>query len=338
MTTVVSGPQNARTDPETGLRWYTWEGREIPSVTSSRSMAGMPHNLHRWHVRLICDRATLQYEELGRLLTREKRPRERALEENRLKEARAYLRAAPEEIREYKALRGTAVHEAADQKLQPDQVRDYIAVKVRVPVLGDDGKPLLRKDGTPRIHTIESRGWAPLAVDIDGEIVSEIVVPADDIVPRLRQYLHWLQASGAEILVSEGQVWNLTLGYAGSFDILCRFPNGEVWIVDLKTGDESYSDYVLQQMAYLMAEFVGADDVVDETATALLKQVAGVAILHLHEDSWEFLRIDADREAWDAFKGLLVYAKWTNAHATAETFTVASKKGSADPPAEEVAA
>ena len=37
VTIVVSpGPRNARTDPETGLRTYRWQGRDLPSVTSLR--------------------------------------------------------------------------------------------------------------------------------------------------------------------------------------------------------------------------------------------------------------------------------------------------------------
>ena len=34
------GPKNARTDPNTGLRFYTWQGVEYPSVTTIRRMAG----------------------------------------------------------------------------------------------------------------------------------------------------------------------------------------------------------------------------------------------------------------------------------------------------------
>ena len=65
---------------------------------------------------------------------------------------------------------------------------------------------------------------------------SGAIIAAEEIRPKLRQYLAWLHESGAEVLLKERQVWNLELGYAGSFDLLCRFPNGELWIVDLKTG------------------------------------------------------------------------------------------------------
>ena len=76
-----------------------------------------------------------------------------------------------------------------------------------------------------------------------------------------------------------------------------------------------------------MAEFIGADDTVDDAATALLHQVAGVAILHLQDDGWDFIKPVIDAEAWAAFRGLLAFATWTAAHATEGSFTVASKSG-----------
>ena len=66
-------------------------------------------------------------------------------------------------------------------------------------------------------------------------------LPLDDIEPaarpRVQQFRRWLERSGAERLVSEFQVFNLREGYAGTPDLLCRFPSGEVWLIDLKTGN-----------------------------------------------------------------------------------------------------
>lgn len=156
-----------------------------------------------------------------------------------------------------------------------------------------------------------------------------VVATAEEIGPRLRQYYAWLDDSGAEALLKERQVWNLTEGYAGSFDMLVRFPNGELWIVDLKTGKGTYSDHVLQQVAYLMAEFIGERGVVDDEATALLRNVAGVAILHLRDDGWEFIRPVVTPREWAAFRGLLAFALWTHKHSTPESFTAATRSGTA---------
>jgi hypothetical protein len=306
--TIESGPKNAFIG-QNGLRYYRWQGREVPSVTSVRNMAGQPHALVAWKISKVLDRVCGRVvkddsgkevgwepgalDELTAMLTRERRPRERVLEKNRINEARAWLRSAYEEERDIAASRGTAVHRAAELGWTPETCEDYT----------------------------------------DPE--SQVTILADEIRPRLRQYLHWLQESGAEVVLQERQVWNLTLGYAGSFDLLVRFPNGQLWIVDLKTGGQTYSDHVLQQVAYLMAEFIGADDVVDDEATALLHRVDGIALLHLRDDGWEFIRPVADPSAWGAFQGLLRFATWTRDHAGPDAFTVASRSDSAatEPPA-----
>ena len=255
-----------------GLRFYRWQGRDLPSVTSVRRMAGVPFGLVSWQVSKVVTRAVEQSEELVAMLTREARPRERALETNRRKEAGRWLRAASVEERDAAAALGIAVHDAAATGQRPE--------------------------------------------DVD-----------EEVRPRLRQYLDWLETSGATVVLAERQVWNLTLGYAGTFDLLARFPNGQIWMVDIKTGSGTYSEHVLQLLAYLMAEFIGEDDVVDEEATTLLHQVSGVAILHLADDEWSFIRPEADAQAWAAFRGLLAFAVWTAAHATTESFTLAAKSG-----------
>lgn len=310
MTTVTvladDGPRNAQIEKGTGLRFYTWQGVRYPSVTSLRNMAGQPHGLVNWKVGKVLDRACGRIlkegdkevgwepgavEELTAMLTRDKRPRERVVEKNRIKEARAWLRSAFEEERDRSSARGTAIHRAAEKGIDPDDIEDYV----------------------------------------DPE--SGVTIPADEIRPAYRQYLAWLASSRAEILLAERQAFNLTLGYAGSFDIIARFPNGELWIVDLKSG-AAYADHNLQQMAYLMAEFIGQDDVIDEEATALLHQVTGIALLQLRDDGWTFKRLRADREAWGAFTGLLAFAKWSREHET--DFVVAEKSGAA--PLEELVA
>lgn len=147
-----------------------------------------------------------------------------------------------------------------------------------------------------------------------------------EIAPKLRQYLDWRATSGIEILASEFQVWNLTEGYAGTVDLLGRFPDGSVWIVDLKTGKGVYTEAVLQLMAYAMAEFAGADDVVDERVSGLLRQVAGIGVLHLGDDGWEFMSLRIDTEAWTAFRGLLRFGTWITQHDSIEGLVAARRR------------
>jgi hypothetical protein len=262
--TVAPGPKNAWTDPESGLRFYRWQGRDLPSVTSIRRMAGLPHGLHQWTINQVISHAIDHWPALTERLA--------GGDPAQLKLVRHELRTAATAERDRAADLGTAVHDAA------------------------------------------AGGKSPLEVP-------------PEVAPRLRQYLDWLAVSGAEIVGSEFQVWNLTLGYAGSCDALVRFRDGSIWVVDHKTGKGVYSDHALQLIAYAMAEFVGADDVVDDRLTALLHQVTGMAVLHLADDRWEFRAVRPDPATWSAFRGLLSFATWTAAHSTADSFTTATRTG-----------
>ena len=262
--TVQVGPRNATTDPKTGLRFYRWRGFDLPSVTSIRRMAGIPHGLHQWSITKVIDRALDEWTELGVRLA--------GGDPAEVQVVRHRLRSAATDERDAAADLGTAVHDAA----------------------------------------------------ASGRALTD--VPAA-VAPRLRQYLDWLASSKAEILGVEFQVWNLTVGYAGTADLLCRFPDGSIWVVDLKTGKGLYADHEQQLLGYLMAEFVGSDDVIDERLTGLLHQATGMAVLHLAADHWEFVSLQATAADWDAFRGMLTYAMWAKEHADIASVSLGSRKG-----------
>lgn len=325
--TVTSGPRNARIDSTTGLRFYTWQGQELVSVTSARNAAGAPPALVRWQLGKVCDRAVDDLDTLTAMLSREKRPRERALEKNRRDEARRYLRQAAEDERDHKAARGSAVHAAAEHQMPVADVTDYVRYTVVVPLLGADGEQLRTEKGTVRRKTVEREGFG-LEEPADAlEVTSVLTIPADEIRGRLRQFYAWVSDGGAEVLSREGQVFNLTVGYAGSYDMIVRLPDGRIVIVDIKTGDRTYYDHVIQQAAYEHAEFVGRDDVVDEATTALLRQVSGCAILHLEDDGWSLKELQTGDEAWIAFRGLLAFARASMSHDDEATYVTGTTSG-----------
>lgn len=275
MTTITiaegTGPANATTDPTTGLRSYRWQGVSYPSVTSLRRLAGVPHGLVAWQVNQVIKRATTELETLTSMLTRERKPRERVLEANRIEEASRWLRAAATEERDRSAALGTAVHDAAAT-----------------------GKAL--------------------------EDVEEA------IRPRLRWYRDWLAVSRAEIIGSEFQCWSPSLGYAGTADLLCRFPSGALHVVDIKTGGSVYAEYALQTIAYAMADFVGTNDVIDQELTDALHAHTGMGVLHLSDEGWEYVVLRKDEATWAAFRGLLTFAVWMQAHPSGASVTTASRR------------
>ena len=113
---------NARTDPESGLRFYTWQGQDYPSVTSIRRLIGMPFTLHNWTLSQVIDRAVTDHELIGAMLSRPRRPRERVRDANVIKEVRQHLRKAATEERDLAGDRGTRAHDAIATGLAPNQV------------------------------------------------------------------------------------------------------------------------------------------------------------------------------------------------------------------------
>lgn len=153
-----------------------------------------------------------------------------------------------------------------------------------------------------------------------------------ELRPRLLQYYDWVEDSGVTILAVEKQVFNLRLGYAGTFDILGAMPDGTVWVIDLKTGRATYSDHALQLIAYSMAEFVGEDDKVDIANTKLLEGASGMALLHLRETGWEWQVVRPTPRLFKAFGGLLDFATFEHEHSDINSLLSDHWEGSATAP------
>ncbi len=189
-----------------------------------------------------------------------------------------------------------------------------------------EARKWLRSASTEERDRKAALGTAVHDAAATGKQLSEVT---EDVRPFLAQYLDWLAVSGAEVVGSEFQCWNLTVGYAGSADALVRFPNGQVWLIDYKTGSGTYPEHALQLIAYADAEFVGTNDVIDEELTPLLHSIAGMAVLHLAEDHWEFLSLRMDDATWTAFRGLVTFATWMTQHTDMSTVATGSRRGSA---------
>jgi hypothetical protein len=274
VSSITVGPMNARTDPETGLRFYVWEGVEYPSVTSLRRMAGLPFNLHQWTLSRVIERAVTEYSVLEQMMKRPARARERVRDKNVVKEASRWLRSAATEERDAAAELGTAVHDAAAKRMA-------------------------------------------------------LTMASPDVRPFLAQFYDWLDKSGAKILTTERQIWNLGIGYAGTFDLLVELRNGEIIVVDLKTGRSTYPEHALQLTAYALADFVGENDVVDPIATKWLNAASGMALLHLSENEWTWQRVEVTPAMFTAFIGLLDFGKWMFANQVLAPLVSVETKGHA---------
>jgi hypothetical protein len=115
-------PQNAVTDPDSGLRQYRWKGEALTSVTSMRRVVGTPFHLAAWQVNqaidAVLDNPGLVNEALA-AVARQKRAESDDAFATRLRKAqRRVIRQAAEVKRNVAADLGTAVHEAAESGIQ----------------------------------------------------------------------------------------------------------------------------------------------------------------------------------------------------------------------------
>jgi hypothetical protein len=97
-----AGTTDRTTDPVTGMRFYRWQGRALPSVTTVLHALGVPRALHDWAVDQVVDAALIRIY-LAAVLDQDE------LDPDLL---RASLRAAATRARDEAAALGTAVHDA----------------------------------------------------------------------------------------------------------------------------------------------------------------------------------------------------------------------------------
>jgi hypothetical protein len=63
----------------------------------------------------------------------------------------------------------------------------------------------------------------------------------------------WWKESGLKVVRSEQPVWDVTLGYAGTVDIIAQAPDGSLGVLDIKSSKGVYETHHLQVAAYMHA-------------------------------------------------------------------------------------
>jgi hypothetical protein len=194
------------------------------------------------------------------------------------------------------------------------------------PLVKAAAKTWLRAGSTEERNRAASLGKRVHAAATEGKALGKV---DPDVVPFLRQYQNWLDDTGFEVLRVESQVWNLTKGYAGSFDLLGRRKDGTIDVVDLKTGKGTYPDHALQVCAYSLAEFVGEDNVVDQQATEWLHAAGAMSLLHVRPEGWSHDTVNVTKDMVRAFNGLLQYATWAHRNPDMTDLVIESTTGKA---------
>lgn len=125
---------------------------------------------------------------------------------------------------------------------------------------------------------------------------------------------HWLEFTAehdVEVIGHEETVFNDSLSFAGSYDLLLRV-DGKLTIVDTKTNAGGPTgDVSLQLTAY-----AHANRIVDMTTgeSRDMPKVEQAAVLWLQPKGWAFAPVRFDDVSWKVFYGLLLAFQWTKMH------------------------
>jgi hypothetical protein len=147
------------------------------------------------------------------------------------------------------------------------------------------------------IHAIADRLVHGDAVDVPDELaghVSATVALLDRFDPRP--------------ILTERVCFNLTDGWAGTFDMLADFPGSGLAWVDWKTGKGVYGDFALQLSAYARAEFYLDDD----GAPQPLPRVDRALVGHIRADGADLYPIDIGPHIYRVFRYCQMIAGWAN--------------------------
>jgi hypothetical protein len=127
----------------------------------------------------------------------------------------------------------------------------------------------------------------------------------------------FLKARASRILGSELTVYNLTHGYAGTFD-LWDIHDGASWILDYKSSSSVYAEHAVQQVAYMKAEYAVVQKQSkneDEWSGKLIPWkglVDRIGIVHVEPDKATLHPISgaAVPRLWDVFRAAAFVKTW----------------------------
>lgn len=334
----MAGPKNASISAG-GFRLYEWPNAEDPdepyrllSVTSIRKLCGENYKLVAWQINNVINAAmgTTARVRIGPRGGRSKvyvrdgdfpgaflsRMIEGKGTQASLDSTRKWLRETADAPRDIAAVRGTLVHEAIELGASTDMIdRRYVEVAVG------------------RLSPRDQKKMKAGVTDEDVAFIHGGVAQYWD----MRAHVPFV------LIAREPQVFNLTAGYGGSADALFWFlPDGapesdrlalqkaaddkgltihdiekiggDITLGDWKTSKGVYTDHVIQAHAYLAAEFIGADGVIDERLTPMLKKANEAAIVHIRPTRWSVDFTEFRMDVLRGFLGSVAYARLLAAH------------------------
>lgn len=307
---IKRNPALARTDVDSGDRFYLWKGEAFWSVTTLIG-GGIPkYALAPWYAKVVAETVTTE------ILSRGPHSRAHALIRRWTTQGRADVlaRQAAGELTSIKLDKLSPLDLAHRWlKGEPSRVRDA-AADIGVAVHSEAEDAVLR-----------------LALDESNEVPIARQPWPESLAGYERAFDDWRARYEPIYVATEATVFNRPQAYAGTLDAIVKVRAGLVqaalraathdvgkpvppwfeWIMlrdpdelvqlvlDYKAGKNVHPEVGLQLAAYSRAEFIGLPDGLTE---ATVPMIDGGAVLHLTPTGYHLRLVRIDEPVYDAFR------------------------------------
>jgi len=135
---------------------------------------------------------------------------------------------------------------------------------------------------------------------------------------NILKFKEFFEQTNPTDVTSEGIVFNLEYGYAGTMDILCTI-NEDRWVIDLKFGNAIYESHYLQLESYARC----LDEKIDKVGVLHMNaQTRGERKGSIQGRGWQLKEPSVDRvELFNTWKSLLQIYKFKNKGETPKSLT-----------------
>lgn len=322
------------------------EPTDVLSVTSIKSLAGENFMLVNWKISNVVNLAMGVRKQVrigprggvkevyvkdgpfpGEFVTRMIESRGA---QDKIDDHRRWLRQQADEPRDIAAVRGSVVHKMIEMnatldKLDETLIRKFFAQqwaeekrKVKPEVIDEDihfVENAMRQYWTMREHVPfviiaqEPQVWNLEAgyagsFDVLMWFLGDFAEDGKTFIP-LPGYDPATEAGRAAIAILQAKARKQALDIGDVARV-----GGVLTLGDWKTSKGVYTSHVIQTTAYLAADFVGQDGVIDFRLTAILNATMRGAVIHIRPDfanvDWFDFRMDSNR----AFLGSVAYARF----------------------------
>jgi hypothetical protein len=182
---------------------------------------------------------------------------------------------------------------------------------------GAGGREMTRRANRGTVIHDAIEDWALNGMRVDPDDIdaytfqliqaNEFAIPADYCSAYVRTALEWCNNHVVEILMSESPVFNRTLNYAGTLDLVCRIKGldgvteDETWLIDAKGSKGPQPTHPIQNACYANAEFVG---IKGTNQMVPFEKPQRFANLYIQEDKATLREWKKEPEAFKAFQHL----------------------------------